>query len=398
MKILALDSSGNVASVAIATEEQVIAEYTTDFKKTHSQTLLPMLDELVKCTGLDLKELDAIAVAAGPGSFTGLRIGSATGKGLAQVLEKPVIPVPTLEGLAYNLYGYEHWICPIMDARKDQVYTAVYHFAEENGEKCLQVIREQKAMSIEQLCSFLNGQGKKVAFLGDGVPVHQEYLKQQLQTEYLLYRMPFGRQRASSVALRAFEYLKAGRVQQAKEHRPEYLRVPQAERERKERIEHPDWNKMSSGRLTKELILYRTMEEADLSQVAQLEESIFSEPWSQDAFRDAMKKPSNLYVVAEKEGEILGYCGIWGVAGEGQISNVAVKESERGQKIGYELLSRSIEEMKKRNHTAFTLEVRAGNQAALALYQKLGFLSEGIRPGFYCKPEEDAVIMWLREA
>lgn len=397
MRILALDSSGNVASVAIATEEQIIAEYTTDFKKTHSQTLLPMLDEIVRNTGTDLKEIDAIAVAAGPGSFTGLRIGSSTAKGLAQVLNQPIVSVPTLEGLAYNLYGYEHLICPIMDARKEQVYTGVYRFVNGEEGRELAVVREQEAISVARLCEFLNEQKETVAFLGDGVCVHQEYLRQNLTTEYLFYQMPFGKQRASSVAMRAFDLIRKGKVQQAGEHKPEYLRVPQAERERNERIEHPDWNKMSSGRLTKELVQYRTMELADLPQVADIECSVFSEPWSQESFENAMKNPSNLYVVAEKEGVILGYCGIWGVAGEGQISNVAVKKEERGHKIGFELVHRSLEEMKKRGNTEFTLEVRVSNQAAIRLYQKLGFKEEGIRKGFYREPEEDASIMWLRK-
>lgn len=128
MKILALDSSGMVASVAIVEEENVLAEYTLNYKKTHSQTLLPMLDEIANQIDLDLDTIDAIAVAAGPGSFTGLRIGSATAKGLGLALDKPIIPVPTVDGLAYNLYGIESLICPLMDARRNQVYTGLYTF------------------------------------------------------------------------------------------------------------------------------------------------------------------------------------------------------------------------------------------------------------------------------
>ena len=106
MKIIAIDSSGLVASVAIVQDEEVIAEYNVQYKKTHSQTLLPMLDELAKMIELDLDTLDAIAIAAGPGSFTGLRIGSATAKGLGLALDKPLISVPTVDALAYNLYGH----------------------------------------------------------------------------------------------------------------------------------------------------------------------------------------------------------------------------------------------------------------------------------------------------
>ena len=151
MRILALDSSGLVASVAVvedgAVDDQVIAEYTVNYKKTHSQTLLPMLDEIVKMTELDLHTVDAIAVAGGPGSFTGLRIGSATAKGLGLALEKPLIHIPTLEGLAYNLCGIADVVCPIMDARRGQVYAGIYEF---DGQK-LHILEDQMAVPIEEL-------------------------------------------------------------------------------------------------------------------------------------------------------------------------------------------------------------------------------------------------------
>ena len=152
MKILALDSSGLVASVAVAEDDNLIAEYTVNYKKTHSQTLLPMLDEIAKMTELDLNTIDAIAVAAGPGSFTGLRIGSATAKGLGLALKKPLIPIPTVEGLAYNLYGTKALICPLMDARRNQVYTGIYEFSGENFKK----VEDQMAVPIEEIIRKLN--------------------------------------------------------------------------------------------------------------------------------------------------------------------------------------------------------------------------------------------------
>ena len=127
MRILAMDSSGLVASVAVVedgpAESVTVAEFTVNYKKTHSQTLLPMLDEVSGMIELDIDTIDAIAVAAGPGSFTGLRIGSATAKGMGLALKKPLIHVPTLHGLAYNLCGTGKVVCPIMDARRGQVYT-----------------------------------------------------------------------------------------------------------------------------------------------------------------------------------------------------------------------------------------------------------------------------------
>ena len=135
MKILALDSSGLVASVALAEDDNLIAEYTVQYKKTHSQTLLPMLEEISKMVELDLAAVDAIAVAAGPGSFTGLRIGSATAKGLAFALQKPIVPVPTVDGLAYQMYVAQSLVCPIMDARRNQVYTGIYEAAISHGKE-----------------------------------------------------------------------------------------------------------------------------------------------------------------------------------------------------------------------------------------------------------------------
>lgn len=230
MKILALDSSGLVASVALVTEEQVIGEYTINYKKTHSQTLLPMLDVMFKQLDMEVSEIDAIAISGGPGSFTGLRIGAATAKGLGLALEKPLIHIPTAEGMAYQMYGVEGIICPIMDARRNQVYTGLYEFPTE-----FRVLMEQKALSIEELILEINERGLPVTFLGDGVPVHQEKIKESLHVPCYFTPSFCSRQRASAVGALAVEYYKLGKMESAGAHKPDYLRVSQAERERAER-------------------------------------------------------------------------------------------------------------------------------------------------------------------
>ena len=231
MRILALDSSGLVATVAILEDEQMIAEYTVNYKKTHSQTLLPMLDEIVKMTEFDLSTIDAIAVAGGPGSFTGLRIGAATAKGLGLALNKPLIHIPTVDGMAYGLCGYEGLICPIMDARRNQVYTGRYRFV--NGE--LQIVEEQMAISVAELIEKLNSYGEKVTFLGDGVPVYKEQFVNGLVCPYGFAPAHLNRQRAGAVGALAMKYLAEGKVESAREHKPDYLRLSQAERERAEK-------------------------------------------------------------------------------------------------------------------------------------------------------------------
>lgn len=231
MKILGLDSSGIVASVAVVQDDVLVAEYTVNYKKTHSQTLLPMLDEIVRMTELDLNTIDAIAIAAGPGSFTGLRIGSATAKGLGLALKKPLIAVPTVEGLAYNLYDTEGLICPIMDARRKQVYTGLYRF---EGHK-LKVTEDQMAIPMEQMIEKLNHYQEPVIFLGDGVPVFKEMIQENLKVPYTFAPAHVNKQRAAAVAALGMEYYRQGRIQTAEEHIPDYLRLSQAERERAER-------------------------------------------------------------------------------------------------------------------------------------------------------------------
>lgn len=232
MKILALDSSGLVASVAVVEEENMIAEYTVNYKKTHSQTLLPMLDEIVKMIELDLNTIDAIAIAAGPGSFTGLRIGSATAKGLALALKKPIISIPTVEGLAYNLYGTDTLICPIMDARRNQVYTGLYRF---EGEQFV-VLEDQMAVDMEEMIEKLNKLGQSVIFLGDGVPVQKDAIKDKITVPFYFAPAHMSKQRAGAVGALGCQYYKEGKYQDSREHKPEYLRLSQAERERAEKI------------------------------------------------------------------------------------------------------------------------------------------------------------------
>ena len=228
MKILGLDSSGIVASVAIVEDDVLIAEYTVNYTKTHSQTLLPMLDEIAKMTELDLNSIDAIAVAAGPGSFTGLRIGSATAKGLGLALKKPLIAIPTVEGLAYNLYDISGLICPIMDARRKQVYTGIYRFTDHQ----LKVVEDQMAVPMETVIEKLNQYGEAVTFLGDGVPVFHELIAEKMTVPYSFAPAHVNKQRAAAVATLGEIYYRQGKTETAMEHVPDYLRVSQAERER----------------------------------------------------------------------------------------------------------------------------------------------------------------------
>ena len=263
MKLLALDSSGLVASVAILDGETLVAEYTLNYKKTHSQTLLPMLDEIVKMLEVPLESIDAIAVSGGPGSFTGLRIGSATAKGLGLALGKPLIHVPTMDAMGYCLYGASALICPMLDARRQQVYTGLYRYEEK-----FEIVKEQYITDIHALIAELNERGERVIFLGDGVPVnravieeemkswrrwaewngrYREVIKEEMKVPYSFAPAQASRQRASAVAALGAVYLAEGKTETAAEHKPDYLRKSQAEREREVAERQGEMDKLAAG-------------------------------------------------------------------------------------------------------------------------------------------------------
>ena len=231
MKILALDSSGLVASVAVVENDNLLGEYTMNYKKTHSQTLLPMLDQVAGMMELDLNTIDVIAVSAGPGSFTGLRIGSATAKGLALALDKEIVSVPTVDAMAFNLWGTANQICPLMDARRNQTYTGLYEYERDT----FKTILPQCVVMIDEIIDIINESGRKTIFLGDGIDVFKEYIAEHITVPYTFAPAMSNKQRAASVAVLGGRLYEEGKAEAAADHKPDYLRLSQAERERQEK-------------------------------------------------------------------------------------------------------------------------------------------------------------------
>ena len=233
MKILAIDSSAQVASVALVSEGAVLAEYSVDYKKTHSQTLMPQISEILRMTETDPSEITAIAAAAGPGSFTGLRIGAATVKGLAMVWNVPIVPVSTVAALACNLEGTEYAVCPLMDARRQQVYTGCYGF---DGSTVVEYMPDACA-EIASVIASINALGRKVVFLGDAAELYAERLSKELTVPFSIAPIHLRKQRAASVGWLALSLYNQGKTVSAEEFVPTYLRISQAEREREARLE-----------------------------------------------------------------------------------------------------------------------------------------------------------------
>jgi len=224
MNILAIDTSALTATAAIISDGTLLGEMSITTKLTHSQTIMPMIDELLKKVSLDISDIDLFACSEGPGSFTGLRIGIGTIKGLAYGSGRPVVGVSTLEALAHNISFTDLVISPIMDARRGQVYNALYKY---NGSK-LECIKEPRALSIEELCEEIT---ETTIFVGDGVKVHKEKVKELLGEKAIFSPPHHQLQRAGSVA-----YAALGKIPcDAAELTAVYLRKPQAEREREER-------------------------------------------------------------------------------------------------------------------------------------------------------------------
>ena len=396
MKILAIDSSGMPASAAVVEDGKLIAAYTVNYQKTHSQTLLPMIDELSRAIELDKTTLGAVAVSGGPCSFTGLRIGSATAKGIALALKIPIINVPTLEGLASNFHGCSELICPMMDARRTEVFAGVYTYQDDclsvsSDKTSLDVLMDQQPVSVEKLCIKLNEMaektGKRLILLGDGCVKYRDILNEKLTVPYKIAPLNLLEQSAASVALRAEELLAAGRTETAEEHRPIYLRVSQAERVRSSRLAE------------KSPIRIRPAEEKDLSRIAVMEKLYFSLPWSEKMLRESLHQAQYTMLVAENcaDGEIAGYVILLNAAGEGNIMNIAVSDALRRQGIAGKLLTEVMHRGREEGICDYTLEVRKSNKAAVTLYEGLGFRTEGVRKDYYEQPREDALIMWKRK-
>lgn len=232
MKILAFDSTATAASVALIEDDKVIGEFFINTKITHSQTLMPMAESLLSCVQMNISEVDVFAVNAGPGSFTGVRIGVAAVKGMAMALNKPCVSVSTLDSMAYNLKSQNCISVCVMDARCDQVYNA--NFDIENN--VIKRLCDDRALKIDELEQELKSVSKEIVFVGDGADLCYNKLKDRLP--YVKLAEESKRyQNAVSTAFVAVDLYKEGNFLSADDLMPYYLRLPQAERELKKRKE-----------------------------------------------------------------------------------------------------------------------------------------------------------------
>lgn len=227
MKILSIDSSTSSASCAVIEDNKLLGEITLNDKKQHSVILMPLIDSLLNNLKLTITDIDGFAVSSGPGSFTGLRIGIATVKGLSDATQKPFIGVSTLDALAFNLAYTDGIVCPIIDALRDNVYTALYSF--KDGE--LNKLTDYMAIHIDELISILEEKNSNsVSFIGDAIPKFKDKLSASFSNVYFAPNH-LNLARASSLGELALSSLKNGIYDNSLTFAPIYLRKSQAERE-----------------------------------------------------------------------------------------------------------------------------------------------------------------------
>lgn len=230
MIVLSIDSSSKVATVAILKDDVLLGEYILNDKREHSVILVPLIENLLKECNLTIDDIDGYVVSKGPGSFTGLRIGMATVKGMSFGNNKPYISISSLDALAYNLISFNGIICPIMDALRENVYTALYKNNNDNLEK----IMDYTAMDIDKLVDLLKTKNEDVIFVGDGVYKHKQYICDNFPKAHFA-PTHLNIIRASSLGELGLKSLKDGICDDSNSS-PIYLKKPQAERELERRL------------------------------------------------------------------------------------------------------------------------------------------------------------------
>jgi tRNA threonylcarbamoyladenosine biosynthesis protein TsaB len=229
MRILGIDTSTIVATVAVIEKHRLMGEIIINHEKKHSEKILPAIDCLLKSINVSIKDIEGFAVSTGPGSFTGIRIGVATVKGLAQGLDRPVYGVSTLKALAYNMPVNNFIHCPMLDAQRGEVYTGLYQW--QKGQ-CINIMADN-AKNLEDLTQILNKQSAPVLLSGDGVYKHAEFLKTQVDIELITAPEHLIMPRASSVAKAGLDMAQKGEAEHFKTLEPVYLRPSYAEEKRK---------------------------------------------------------------------------------------------------------------------------------------------------------------------
>ncbi len=373
MKILSIDTSLTVATVSVIEDNNVLGSFNVNVKNKHSETLMPIIKNLLEITKVNPKEIEKVICGVGPGSFTGLRMGVATAKAFAYSNNINVIPVSTLDTLATNIKYTDKLIVSIIDGKRSNVYACSYKIKNNK----LKRVSSMTFTNIDELLEKITKDNVEAIFVGDGALVYKELIEKN--KKFCIANANDLLTNSTNMAFFAMENLIDEEVS-AMDLKPMYLRKSQAERDY-----------ILNNINTLELI---ELNDTHIDEVAEIEKNTFPMPWSKDAFQKELDNKTAKYFVASFEGQVVGYGGVWNVSNEGFITNIAVREEFKKLGIGKKIVTKLIDYIKQDNGIGISLEVRVSNAIAIDLYKKLGFEIEGTRKNFYSDNNEDAYVMW----
>ena len=375
MKILCIDTSSKLCSVAILEDTQIINKIELDNGLTHSETLMPLIKQILEETKLSLSNIDLLVCDIGPGSFTGIRIGIATVKAFTDSLNIPSVGISSLEGLAYNIKN-EGLICSLIDCKNNNCYYSLY----ELKNNTYTLLEEPKADSVENCLNYLNYKysNSVITFIGD-VSLYKELIENTSKSFILLdnTNAQFNNVNINSNSIDVYNLGIAGFNKFNKNGKDEnllplYLKKSQAQRQ-----------------LEGKSISIETMQTSDLDH---LDISKFDDFWNIDILKDELKSQNSEFVCAKIENKVVGFAGIKIVLDTADIMNIAVKEDYRRQGIATLLLNNILDICNEKNIKTINLEVNEENFSAIRLYQKFGFKENGRRKKYYDN-KFDAILM-----
>ena len=431
--ILAIETTGKISSAALLTSDGQIFTARSEDEMNHLRDLIPMIDSIMFEAKLNKNEPDVIAVSAGPGSFTGIRIGMSTAKALAQALDIPAAAVPTLAAFSFaEGITKDALICPMMDARRERIYAGAFisdsakhtldapdassvDKATECKESGISGILQKLDADVYEVTAFVENAVlaaiqlsiEKIVFCGDGAEKYKEYV--DIASEKFTGKVEVlkadGRTVCQDAVFIAEAAAKGVKLVNYSELEAIYLQRPEAERKLKANQLGLKKKISDNEEEIKELpsedekITYRIANLEDIAALSDLDKVCFERSWSKASYEEELcGKKDSLYAVAENEvGEIIGLAGIIYIAGEGEIDRVAVNPLYRARGVGSHMIDILLEDAKKRAVSDITLEVREANRSAIVMYKKHGFNVEGKRQGYYSETGENALIMWRRE-
>ena len=375
MKILSIETSNKICSVAILEDKNLIKKIELNNGLTHSETLMPLIKQILEETKLSLSNIDLLVCDIGPGSFTGIRIGIATVKAFTDSLNIPSVGISSLEGLAYNIKN-EGLICSLIDCKNNNCYYSLYKL--KNNTYTL--LEEPKADSVENCLNYLNYKysNSVITFIGD-VSLYKELIENTSKNFILLEstNTQFNNVKINSNSIDVYNLGIAGFNKFNKNGKDEnllplYLKKPQAQRQ-----------------LEGKSISIETMQTSDLDH---LDISKFDDFWNIDILKDELKSQNSEFVCAKIENKVVGFAGIKIVLDTAGIMNIAVREDYRRQGIATLLLNNILDTCNEKNIKTINLEVNEENFSAIRLYQKFGFKENGRRKKYYDN-KFDAILM-----